>query len=67
MVSSQETGEVFGVVTHTCKRVSSLIAPRELYKKKRVSNAVGLLYEHYIAFLLGGSRTLNANAQCIFR
>lgn len=60
---SSETGGVFGVVSHTCKKVESLIMPSGFYDKKRVSNAVGIFYERYVAYILGGSKTFNPNAQ----
>lgn len=58
-----ETGSVFGVVSHVCNRVNSLTMPAGFYDKKRASNAVGIFYERYIAYILGGSKTFNPNAQ----
>jgi len=59
-----ETGNVFGVVSHVCNRVNSLIMPTGFYDRKRASNVVGIFYERYIAYILGGSKTFNPNAQC---
>ncbi len=57
-----ETGSVFGVVSHVCKKVNSLTMPAGFYDKRRASNAVGIFYERYVAYLLGGSKTFNGNA-----
>lgn len=58
-----DTGNVFGVVSHVCNRVNSLVMPAGFYDKKRASNAVGIFYERYVAYILGGSKTFNPNAQ----
>lgn len=58
------TGEVCGVVTYVCNKVNSLTVPAGFYNQKRASNAVGMYYERYVAFVLGGSRVFNPNAQC---
>lgn len=58
-----DTGNVVGVVNVVSRQVRSLIMPAGYYNHKRASGAVGVFYEQFIAYILGGSRSSNASAQ----